>query len=103
MKKSKTAIAYVLVPLILLAVFVPIYLSWSSGYDARQQAVADAHKREIEATLQAQNEQRIKAINDANAEAARRKKERADKEERDHQRAAQRDAAEQANEKAQRD
>ncbi len=77
MKKSYV---YFLAPLVGLIIFSVLYWNFSSTYDAKLQAVADAARKQKIERQEAEAQQRLKAVEQAKAEQDRRKAERAAKE-----------------------
>jgi hypothetical protein len=90
MKKSKI---YVLVPLILLGIFGTYYWSFSSQYQAKQDAIAATEKQKKQDKLKAEAEAREAAIHDAVEAQKVRKAERIAREEKERKQKDDRDNA----------
>jgi len=97
--KKKTSL-YIFVPLIALVLFFAYYWNFNSGYEQELADHAAAQKSKVEAGLKLQNDLRLKAVNDAIADQAKRKAAREAKEARDRQEKDDHDQAVQARDKA---
>ena len=97
--KKKISV-YLFVPVIALVLFFAYYWNFSSHYEQNLDDRAAVHKRQIDASLAAQNELRLKAVNDAIAAQAKRKATRDAKDAKDRQDVDDRNNALQARDKA---
>jgi hypothetical protein len=79
--KLKSNIAYVIFPLLALALFTPYYLHFSSHFDEMKQQEADRERQARADKIEADNKLKAKAIEEANIAADQRKKDRERKEE----------------------
>jgi hypothetical protein len=84
-KKFTTNTIYFAVPLILLVLFTPIYLSAKHNMEDKLEVMHQAELRDKEQRIANENILKAKAIEEANASAARHNAERKAKEERDTQ------------------
>jgi colicin import membrane protein len=100
MKKS---LVYFLAPIVGLIIFGAVYWNFSSGYEAKEAAIALKVKQDKEAKLLKQAQDNEQAIKEANLSQERRKAERAIKDAKDKADHDARQAAVDAKEKAYRD
>lgn len=102
MKSKKTSVVYYfLFPLIGLVIYTPIYWKYSASYDARLAERAAEVKAANQRQLDEQNAMRQKAVDEAVAAQAERKRERDAKAAADQKRQDEREAANIALQKAQ--
>jgi hypothetical protein len=99
----KKKYAYFLAPLVGLLIFGAIYWNFSKGYNAREAARLAAEKQKKEDKLRAQAQANEQAIKEALAAQERRKAERAAKDAKDKKDHDDRQAAVEAEDKANRD
>jgi hypothetical protein len=100
MKKTKI---YFIVPLVTLLIFFGYYWKFSSEYESKQAAIVAAEKQRKLDKIKADNDLRLKAIEEANAAQAQRKLERKQRDEKERQQREDKENARLAMEKADQD